>query len=49
MGISGADIAKNPRYLRFVRKKTTQFANACYSLSKRTIRVRDGSDFQPPD
>ena len=29
MGISDADTAKNPRYFRFVCKKTAHFANAC--------------------
>ena len=37
MGISDADSARNPRYFRFVCKKTDDFANACSNHISDTV------------
>lgn len=37
MGIADADPFKNPRYFKFIFKKTTHFANACSNHSSETV------------
>ena len=37
MGVSNADTAKNPRYSRFVCKRTAHFAKACSNHISDTV------------
>ena len=47
MGISDTDTVKNPRYFRFVCKKTTHFANVCepFRVSYHLLSINEGRPY----